>query len=37
MEAHEIVHVGNQPVENFAISVRPIFEEYSAAQTSEMN
>ena len=33
MEAHEIVHVGNQPVENFSISVRPIFEEYSAAQS----
>lgn len=30
MEAHEIIHAGNEPVENFEVKIRPIFEEYSA-------
>ncbi len=31
MEAHEIIHAGREPVENFTVKIRPVFEEYVSA------
>ncbi len=30
MEAHEIIHVGNEPVDDLAVKLRPVFEEYAS-------
>jgi len=30
MEAHEIIHVGNEPLSDLAVKLRPVFEEYAS-------
>ncbi len=30
MEAHEIIHVGSEPVNDLAVKLRPVFEEYAS-------